>query len=143
MGLFRLFKSIVDDETAGDEIIRAQEKAYRKALKLLPGADQHVLLAQVWLSRMAARGKSTDDGTTQAFAFNETMQFACIPPPDNVRALGLYFIYKEMPYLLQKVPKFSQEFERLMIPVHAAMESGDFDALYKKYNPNMESNEST
>jgi len=34
MGLFNFFKSLVDNETLGEEIIRSQEKAYNNTQKL-------------------------------------------------------------------------------------------------------------
>ena len=67
------------------------------------------------------------------------MQFACVSPPNNVRALGLYFIYKERPDILQAYPKFGIEFEAIMSPVFKAMESGNLDTLYQRYNPKMAS----
>ncbi|HIC92535.1 MAG TPA: hypothetical protein EYP21_10895 [Syntrophaceae bacterium] len=138
MGVFRFLKSLVDSEAMGDEIIRVQEKAYNDAKKLYPDSDPHALLAQVWLSRMAAHGKNIDNEAMQMTAFSETMQFACVPPPGNVRALGLYFIYKERPDIIEKHPKFGLEFQKLMRPVFKAMKNGSIGALYKKYNPNME-----
>jgi len=139
MGIGRFLKSLVNPEVMGEEIIANQEKAYMKAKELYPGAEPHALLAHVWLTRMAAHGKNPMDETMQTLAFTETMQFACVPPPNNVRALGLYFIYKEQPNILQTYPKFGIEFETIMSPVFQAMESGNLDAFYKRYNPKMAS----
>lgn len=137
MGLRSFLKSLVNAEAMGDEIISVQERVYREAQRRYPGADPHMLLAQVWLSRMAAHGKTPMDETLQTVAFSETMQFSCVAPPNNVRALALYFIYKERPDIIQNYPKFAQEFERLMAPVMAAIESGSIDTLYQRFNPQM------
>jgi hypothetical protein len=137
MGLGSFLKSLVSPETMGDEIISLQERAYREAQRMYPGADPHMLLAQVWLSRMAAHGKDPMDETLQTVAFSETMQFSCVAPPNNVRALALYFIYKERPDVIQNHPKFGQEFDRLMAPVMAAIQGGGMDTLYQRYNPQM------
>jgi len=137
MGIGRFFKSLVNPEVMGEEIITLQEKGYREAEKMYPGADPHMLLAQVWLSRMAAHGKNPMDEMLQTVAFSETMQFACVPPPKNVRALALYFIHKERSDIIQNYPKFAQEFEALMTPVFKAMENGNIDDLYRRYNPKM------
>lgn len=137
MGIGRFFKSLVNPEAMGEEIIALQEKAYREAQKMYPGADPHLLLAQVWLSRMAARGKSPNDEQLQTVAFSETMQFACVPPPKNVRALGHYFVYKERPDIIKSYPKFGDEFTQLMAPVFAAREKGQIDSLYSRFNPQM------
>lgn len=137
MSIGSFFKSLVNPEAMGDEIIALQERAYREAERMYPGAEPHLLLAQVWLSRMAAHGKNAMDQTFQTVAFSETMQFACVPPPKNVRALSLYFIYKERPDIIQNFPKFGREFESLMSPVFQAMEKGGIEKLYRRYNPTM------
>jgi hypothetical protein len=121
----------------GEEIIALQERAYGEAQKMYPGADPHVLLAQVWLFRMAARGNNPNDQTLQTVAFSETMRFACVRPPKNVRALGHYFIYKERPEIIERHPRFGAEFAEIMAPVFAAMEKGEGDALYKRFNAQM------
>jgi hypothetical protein len=138
MGIGRFLKSLVNSEIMGEEIIANQEKTYVKA-EMYPDAEPHVLLAQVWLTRIAAHGKNPIDEEMQIIAFSETMQFACVPPPNNARALGLYFIYKERPDILQDYPKFGIEYESLMSPVFKAIESGNLDALYQLYNPKLAS----
>jgi len=45
MGIGSFLKSLVSPEAMGEEIIALQEKAYREAQKMYPGADPHVLLA--------------------------------------------------------------------------------------------------
>lgn len=137
MGIGRFFKSIFNAEVLGEEIVAAQEKAYRRVKELSPGAEPHAVLAQVWLSRMAVRAKKPMDETMQAVAFSETMLFACVPPPNNARALGLHFINKERPDIFQVYPKFGSEFAALMEPVIKAVENGTLDALYQRYNPQM------
>ncbi len=139
MGIGRFFKSLVNPEVMGEEIIASQERNYRQAERMYPGADPHMLLAQVWLSRMAASGKNPKDEMMRIAAFSETKQFACIPPPNNIRALGLYFIYKECSYIVQTYPKFGMAFDSLMTPVFKATENGSIDELYQRYNPKMAS----
>ena len=73
----------------------------------------------------------------QIVSFTETMQFACLPYPGNVRALALYIVYKERPDIVRRYPRFSEEFNKLMAPVMAAIGSGSIEDLYHKYNPNM------
>ncbi len=137
MGIGRFFKSLVNPEVMGEEIIALQEKAYGEAQKMYPGADPHLLLAQVWLSRMAAQGVNPNDQKYHTVAFSETMQFACVPPPRNVRALDHYFIYKERPDIIEKYPQFGTEFAQIMAPIFVAMENGQMDSLYSRLNPQM------
>ncbi len=70
-------------------------------------------------------------------ALPETMQFACVAPPNNIRALGLYFVFKECPHIAQSYPKFGLEYARLMAPVIAATANGSIEALYRRFNPQM------
>ncbi len=143
MSLGSFLKSLVNAEAMGDEIIAVQERGYLQAQRMYCGADPHMLLAQLWLARRAAWGEIPTDkmhqvvGMHQIIAFTETMQFACIAPPNNMRALGLYFIYKERPDIIQNYPKFGSEFARLMAPIMAATESGGMEALYQRFNPQM------
>ncbi|MBW1924044.1 MAG: hypothetical protein JRJ35_11275 [Deltaproteobacteria bacterium] len=137
MGLRRFFKSLTNAEAMGEEIIRMQEDSYEKARQLYPDSDPHVLLAQVWLTRQAAHGRDVHSEAMQITAFTETMQFACLPYPQNIRALALFIVYKERPDIIQRFTRFSQEFQELMAPVSAAVESGDFERIYRKHNPNM------
>lgn len=137
MGLGRFLKALVNPEAMEDELIALTERGYREAQRLYPGADPHVFLAQVWIGRMVAEGKDPKDEMLQTMAYSETMQFACIAPPNNVRALALYFIYKQRPYTIQNYPKFSLEFQRLMAPVMTAGASGNIEALYQRFNPQM------
>lgn len=139
MGIGRFFKSLVNREVMGEELVAVHEKVYRQAERMHPDAEPHMLLAEVWLTHMAAYGKNPLDQMMQTLSFSETMQFACVPPPNNVRALGLYFIYKERPDILQAYPKFGVEFGSLMKPVFKAMENGSIDELYQRYNPRMAS----
>jgi hypothetical protein len=70
-------------------------------------------------------------------SFTETFLHACIKPPLCARSLGLYFIYKESPHIIQKYPKFAKEYASLMGPVLKAQEEGTIDKLYRRFNPRM------
>lgn len=137
MGLRDFLKGLIVPEAVGDQTIALQERAYREAQQLYPDAEPHEWLAQAWLSRMAANGKDVSTELFQRAAFTETMQFACVPPPDNARALGLFFVYKEQPALVARYAKFRNEFDRLMGPVHAASQEGRLENLYAEFNPSL------
>src|SRR5207253_9409335 len=110
-------------EALGNQCISIQENTYSRAAKMNPSADPHELLALVWFTRAMARGNRLKGEERMLAAYSVTMQFACVPPPDNARALGIYFISQERPDIYQQVPKFQTELERLMGPVIAAGES--------------------
>ncbi len=107
-------------------------------MKQFPSEEPHTLLGRVWLARMSLKGiksRVPDDNARATMAMSETQQFACVAPPQNARALGLYFLHQEQPRIVQKYPKFAAEFTTLMAPVFEASERGDLAALYRKYNP--------
>lgn len=137
MGILRFLRSIVNREVMGEEIVNQQEKIYRLDKKIFPDTDLHDRLVGIWISRMRARQKNIEEEAIEKMlARAETALFACAPPPDSVRALGLYFIYKERPDIILAYPKFGKEFEKLMMPVFVAKEKGSLEQLYKSYNPN-------
>lgn len=136
MGIGRFFKSLVNLEVLGEEIIASVWYSYEKAEKMYPGAEPHTCLAHAWLARMTVRGRNPWNDQNRVKAFSETLLFACIPPPKNARALGLYFIYQERPNILQAYPKFTIEYDSLIEPL---IEKESIDELYKYYNPKMAS----
>ena len=70
-------------------------------------------------------------------ALYETYLCSCVEPPLCARALGLYFLFKEHPHVVEKYPKFAKEFDELIKPVLEARNNGTIDDLYRQYNPNM------
>ena len=135
MGMLSFFKSIVSAEAMGDEIIKIQLHNYNRVIKALPDMEPHEWLSQTWLMRMRARGKKIDTEDMQLLSMTETAQYACLPYPQNIRALGLFFIYKEHPEIIKEFPKFGAEYTKIMDPVingHI-----DFDVEYAKYNPKL------
>jgi len=138
MGIGRFLKTIVSPKAMAEEIISLQERAYKEAAKMYKDANPHVLLAQVWLSRIAAaKMGDPNDTATQQKAFYETWQFAIIPWPYNIKALGLYFVTKEHPEIITMYPAYQIEFDELLLPGLQAMHDGSFFELYEERNPNM------
>ncbi|MGB5987433.1 MAG: hypothetical protein WBG37_19160 [Desulfobacterales bacterium] len=70
-------------------------------------------------------------------AFGETFLHACVKPPLCARSLGLYFLYKEHPEIIEKYPKFGEEYTELIGPIFEAQEDGTIEELYRRYNPTM------
>ena len=136
MGLGSFLKTIISPRAMAEEIIRLQEVAYREAAKLYPGADPHVLLVHAYLSRMAARGVA-DAGSPHSRhqAFVQTWQFALIPWPSNVRALGLYILNEERPDITRTLPEYAAEFNALLAPGAEATKNGLFFSKYEELNP--------
>lgn len=137
MGIGRFLQSMFDGRVLAEEIVKKQEEMFRGHKHLFPNEEPHFHLAQTWRSRAAVHGKDPEDPNVQMVSFTETFQFACVPPPQCARALGLYILYKERPDLLEQMPELQEEFGRLMKPVHEAIANSTLDSLYRKYNPKM------
>jgi len=137
MGIGTLFKSFFNSEALGDQTIDTTMTIYSRAQRQQPNEEPHAWLASTWLNRMKSLGKSIDSPEMHMMAFNETFLHACVKPPLCARSLGLFFLYKENPHVLQEHSKFSKEYESLMGPVIEAQENGSIQELYKKYNPEM------
>lgn len=138
MGIGRFLKTLVSPKAMAEEILRLQDEAYRTAEKIYPDADPHVLLAQVWLSRMAAARKvNPHDPSAQQRAFEQTWQFSIIPWPGNARALGLYFLHEERPDLVHAFPEYMREFNEILTPGLKGMKSGEFFTRYEEINPHL------
>jgi hypothetical protein len=67
-------------------------------------------------------------------SYTETHQFAVLKPPDSIRALALFILYKEKPRLISK--KLSNEYSKLVIPIFEAKEKEIFTDWYERTNPN-------
>lgn len=138
MGIGNLLRSCIDMQFCGEEIIRTQIQIFNKNRNLYPSNNQHYALALTWLARMRCHGLDNNDPFVQKRAFIDTYLYACLPPPECARALGLYIIYKENKGIVEAYPKFQEEYARLMLPVYRAEEEGRLEQLYGEYNPEQE-----
>ena len=117
-----------------ESIIRAQERGFQKSKQFHPHYDTHRHLAEVWLARMVAHGVDIRDDSMQHMAFMETLTFACLPEEESVKALGLYFVCKECPEVIERNSIYVWNFKRLMAPI-LEINKNDFIDLYCKKNP--------
>jgi len=130
-------QSIFDSRVLAEETVNKQVELFGKSQALFPNEEPHFHLAQTWRSRAVVHGQNPDDPNVQMLSFTETYQFACVPPPQCARALGLYILYKERQDVLEQMTELQEEFGRLMGPVHAAIANGTLESLYRRYNPKM------
>jgi hypothetical protein len=137
----RYLLSTFSPKILAEEIIKKQEEIYEAQRRRFPGQEEHVYLAQVWLSRGASYPHRLDsnDPEVQTRAFIETRAFACLSPPDSIRALALYIVWKEHRDTIERYVEFQEEFNRIMAPVHQAEQDGTIDKLYSKRNPKLAS----
>ena len=135
MGIFRTVAGMFNDDILIQETIKSMEDGYHEAHRQHPEMEPHDLLALVWRCKMALLGHKLNDPEMEAHAYNQTMQFACVPPPSCVRALALYMIYKMKEKAIESSPRYQQEYGMLMNPVFKAVSNGSLQELYAKYNP--------
>lgn len=136
MGWFRTIASMFSPRIQAEETVKKHEAVYEEVKQAYPEMDPHDHLAQVWLSRMPADGRKTRNLDMQEVAYKVTKQFACVPPPECVRALAMHIVSIEDQSSFQASKRFQKELVVLMTPVSLAKENGTMHELYAKYNPN-------
>ena len=134
MGWFsNTLKGFVDPKAAGEGIIGSMERVFRQGQQKYPDLDPHWHLGMAWLSRMGTHGmKQNQDTATQSLT--KTYHFACLPCPENIRALGISIILFERPDIMEKCPEFEIEFDQILEPVAKAENEGTLKQLYAKFN---------
>ena len=137
MGFGSLFRSVFDRKLMGKEIIKKQIETYYQQRNLYPDQSPHIHLAQVWLSRQAARGANINAQEIQSLSYTETLLIACIPHPHCAEALGLFILYEEHPDIPKDFPEFAMSYIKLLRPAIEAKEKGNLEQLYRKYNHNI------
>jgi len=137
MGLFDAFKQVYNQEVLGEQTVEAVVTVFLKAQKARPYEEPHESLASTWLHRMKLMGHDVRQPDIVEIAMRETFLHACIRPPLCARSLGLYFLYKENPQILNKYPKFVEEYNALIGPVLETQENGSILELYSKFNPKL------
>lgn len=116
------------------ELLRSVTAEYHSLKSTHPDLTEHQRLANTWLRRYQpaswfGRSYSLPAGTTVAelrvhdperlrhVAFTETMPFALFDPPNSIRGLAYYLLYRELP---GEVHGWAEEYQASLRP---AMES--------------------
>jgi hypothetical protein len=138
-------------ELLAEDIIAANHMTYTKLRDERPGQDEHFYLANTLLRRFMVRLELTggslpgmehgsmaqedrrraEENQLNLIAWSETMRFSVLDPPNSIRALALYVVYKELP---SQAHRYEEEFGRLTGPVYA-MDDEAFLELYGRKNP--------
>ncbi len=140
MGIGRFIRQLFDQDFAIQDTIRIQEETYHNIKWGSPGHDEHEYLARVWLSRAQTRGLNPSTQDAQANAWAETMMFACLPAPQNIRALAIRLLFDEVPpHVMAKYPALLAEYNSIMAPVLAVRDQGEkaLTRLYSARNPQL------
>ena len=141
MGFFR---SLFSNKALAEDIIKANEKTYWKARSERPGEDEHFYLDTTLLRRFEATKQLGQDflsGAKQKYGHSpedekemlnmitaaETRLFSVLDPPDSIRALALYIVYKEVPL---EAHRYEEEYNKIMGPILKMEEEGTFMDVY-------------
>jgi hypothetical protein len=107
--------------------------SYKRQLD--PREEPHMILSKVLINFKYKNHRF--DPQIQALAFGETMQFACLPYPENARALAYFYFWQSSEGEFMKNPSNESTFTSLMQPVVRAQANGTFQQLYARYNPRL------
>jgi len=153
-------KSLFSNKALAEDIIWANETTYWKVRQELPNEDEHFYLATTLYRRFTARIEYTGkdplnnpelepfyaslgsnklsseakETSRSIFSYTETRLFSVLDPPNSIRALALYVVYKELP---SEAHRYAKEFNRIMEPIQKMEEDATFWGLYRKKNPNI------
>lgn len=138
MSFINEFIGVFVPRVLAKNIIKANEDTYYYCRANNPGLNEHDYLAMTYAARRKAGVLVGNDSITEEqisiLSYTETHQFAVLKPPDSIRALALYILYKEKPKLISK--KLSSEYSKLVVPIFEAKEKGVFSDWYERTNPN-------
>jgi hypothetical protein len=147
MAIGRFFKSLVDSETMGEEIIRVMHDMYAETTKFSPQDDAHMRLSSTYFSRIRARHKFSngvkisdiDNESGGSFLLTETLLYSCLADGDNIRALAIKVLREERDDIYEKFKKFDADFDRRIGPLFLRLQRGEklYD-IYRSRNPKLQ-----
>jgi hypothetical protein len=137
LAIGRFFKSLVNAEVMGEEIVRSIIHLYEQTARYNPGDSTQDLLLKTYLARLKARRINIDDERVVLNAMADIHLPAQLPEGKNIKALALYCLFKERPDIIETYPKFAAEYERLMAPIlePSSVDDDDIDPLKSSYEP--------
>lgn len=138
--LKKLFTKMYLKNINPNRFVEDIERVYLQCKAESPGMDPHYYLAQTWLTYMGSLGNDINKKDFQVAAFPTTYLIACISYPYYGEALGLFLLHRENPDAFKKFPLLMDNYNRYILPVIEAQETGKIEELYKKNNPNIEQN---
>ena len=137
MAIGRFFKSLVNAEVMGEEIVRSIIHLYEQTARYNPGDSTQDLLLKTYLARLKDRRINIDDERVVLNAMADIHLPAQLPEGRNIKALALYCLFKERPDIIETYPKFAAEYERLMAPIlePSSVDDDDIDPLKSSCEP--------
>jgi len=124
-----------DKKTPAEELVKSVEQTCLDLRQKHPDQDEHWLLANTWLERYGSGEEAKEKGDEWArfTAYKDTCEFSVLEPPQSMRALALFMVFKELGETTAK--QYESEFFQLMEPVMRSREKRVFIDEYKQKNP--------
>jgi predicted RNA-binding Zn-ribbon protein involved in translation (DUF1610 family) len=138
MKIGRFFKSLINSEVMGEEIVKSIIHLYEQTARYNPGDSTHDLLLKTYLARLKARRININDERVLLNAMADIQLPSQLPEGKNIKALAIYCLFKERPDIIESYPKFAKEYERLMTfnLEESSFDNGDRDSLAGGYERN-------
>jgi hypothetical protein len=120
------------------KLLSLTSEIYEKVRSERPDEDEHFYLATTWLRRFFSGkkayqyGERLSDEELGNLSWTETIDFSILTPPNSLRAMSLYMVYKECP---KEYLKHVKEYNTLMTLVTEVKKNGTFMDFYKQMNP--------
>jgi len=124
-----------NNESSAENLIKSVEQKYLDLRREHPDQDEHWLLANTWLERYGSSEEAKEKGDEWArfTAYKDTCEFSVLEPPQSIRALALFLVFKEMGG--EPARQYESEFFKLVEPVMRSKEKRAFIDEYKQKNP--------
>jgi len=117
-----------------ENLIKSLEQTYFDLRRKNPDRDEHWFLANTWVKRYGSTKQAKQKGAEWArfVAYKDTHQFSILEPPESIRGLALFLVYKELGE--QQAIHYTSEFSQIMEPIIKSQESHVFLDKYKERN---------
>ena len=125
----------LDKKAPAENLIKSLEQTYSDLRKKHPDQDEHWYLANTWLTRYGSGEEAKQKGAEWATftAYKDTCEFSILEPPESVRGLALFLVFKELGEPQAKY--YESEFFQILEPVLKSKKSNVFFDEYKQKNP--------
>jgi hypothetical protein len=125
----------VEKSSPSESLISSLEGIYLDLIEKNIERDEHWLLANAWLKRYGSSKQSKQKGAEWAkfAAYKDTLHFSILEPPQSIRGLALFLIYKELGD--EQAFFYAHEFLKIVEPIMRIRETELFFHKYKQKNP--------
>jgi len=125
----------VNKKASPESLIDSAEQTYFDLREKNPDRDEHWFLANTWLRRYGSTEEAKQKGPEllKFIAYKETHLFSVLEPPESIRGLALFLVYKELGEW--QAMYYADEFSQIMEPIMRSRTNHVFPEKYKQRNP--------